>query len=51
LGIDDECGSIAEGKRADLVALDANGNVALSIVGGQIFQRVKGEERKVTSDG
>ncbi|HEV2828156.1 MAG TPA: N-acetylglucosamine-6-phosphate deacetylase [Pyrinomonadaceae bacterium] len=42
LGIDDECGSIAEGKRADLVALDANGNVALTIVGGEIF---KGSEK------
>ena len=38
LGIDDECGSIAEGKRADLVALDANGNVALTIIGGQVFE-------------
>jgi N-acetylglucosamine-6-phosphate deacetylase len=38
LGIDDQCGSIAEGKRADLVALDANGKVALTIIGGQIFE-------------
>jgi N-acetylglucosamine-6-phosphate deacetylase len=38
LGIDDECGSIAAGKRADLVALDANGNVTLTIIGGQIFE-------------
>ena len=42
LGIDDECGAIAEGKRADLLALDANGNVALTIVGGEIvFDAVK----------
>ena len=38
LGIDDECGFIAEGKRADLVALDANGNVALTIIGGRVFE-------------
>ncbi|HEV8429412.1 MAG TPA: N-acetylglucosamine-6-phosphate deacetylase [Pyrinomonadaceae bacterium] len=36
LGIDRECGSIEVGKRADLVALDAEGNVKLTIVGGQI---------------
>ncbi|HUS09113.1 MAG TPA: N-acetylglucosamine-6-phosphate deacetylase [Pyrinomonadaceae bacterium] len=42
LGIDDERGSIAAGKRADLVALDAKGNVALTIVGGEIvFDPVK----------
>lgn len=41
LGIDDECGSIAAGKRADLVALDANGNVALTIIGGQIVEGSK----------
>ena len=34
LGIDDDCGSIEEGKRADLVALDQAGNVRLTIVGG-----------------
>ena len=34
LGIDDDCGSIQEGKRADLVALDRNGNVQLTIIGG-----------------
>jgi N-acetylglucosamine-6-phosphate deacetylase len=38
LGIDDECGSIVVGKRADLVALDANRNVTLTIIGGQIFE-------------
>jgi N-acetylglucosamine-6-phosphate deacetylase len=32
----DECGSIEEGKRADLVALDADGNVRLTIVGGRV---------------
>jgi N-acetylglucosamine-6-phosphate deacetylase len=36
LGIADDCGSIEEGKRADLVALDDRGNVQLTIVGGQV---------------
>ena len=35
LGIDQECGSIEEGKRADLVALDREGQVVLTLVGGQ----------------
>lgn len=34
LGIDDDCGSIQEGKRADLVALDREGEVRLTIIGG-----------------
>lgn len=36
LRINDECGSIKEGKRADLVALDADQNVVLTIIGGEI---------------
>lgn len=36
LGIDDECGSIEEGKRADLVAIDDQGEVVLTLVGGSI---------------
>ncbi len=36
LGIDDECGSINEGKRADLVALDDDGNVRWTMVGGEV---------------
>jgi len=36
LRLDHECGSIEEGKRADLVALDEQGEVKLTIVGGEI---------------
>ncbi|HEX7296885.1 MAG TPA: N-acetylglucosamine-6-phosphate deacetylase [Pyrinomonadaceae bacterium] len=36
LRLDHECGAIEEGKRADLVALDPEGNVRLTIVGGKI---------------
>ncbi|MDT5294483.1 MAG: N-acetylglucosamine-6-phosphate deacetylase [Acidobacteriota bacterium] len=36
LGIDDECGSIEEGKRADLTALDADGRVRLTLIGGRV---------------
>ncbi len=38
LAIDDDCGSIEEGKRADLAALDNEGNVRLTIVGGQVSE-------------
>ena len=34
LGIDDVCGSIQEGKRADLVAIDREGQVRLTLIGG-----------------
>jgi N-acetylglucosamine-6-phosphate deacetylase len=36
LGIDNECGSIAEGMRADLAGLDDKGKVRLTMVGGAI---------------
>jgi N-acetylglucosamine-6-phosphate deacetylase len=36
LGIDDDCGSIQEGKRADLVALDQAGNIRLTAVEGVV---------------
>jgi N-acetylglucosamine-6-phosphate deacetylase len=39
LGIDQDCGSVEEGKRADLVAMDQDGKVQLTIVGGQIVVR------------
>ena len=35
-GIDIDCGSIEEGKRADLVALDEARNLRLTIVGGHV---------------
>jgi len=39
LGIDREYGAIEEGKRADLVAIDANGEVKLTMVGGEVVFR------------
>jgi N-acetylglucosamine-6-phosphate deacetylase len=40
LRLDKDCGAIQQGKRADLVALDAEGNVRLTVIGGVVaFQR------------
>lgn len=36
LRLDHECGSIEVGKRADLVALDRDGNVKLTLIGGNV---------------
>jgi N-acetylglucosamine-6-phosphate deacetylase len=36
LGLDGELGSIEEGKRADLVALDGEGRARLTLVGGRV---------------
>ncbi len=37
LGVYDVCGSIEVGKRADLVALDENGTVKLTVIAGQVI--------------
>jgi N-acetylglucosamine-6-phosphate deacetylase len=36
LGIDNDCGSIQEGKRADLVALDKTRSLRLTIASGHV---------------
>jgi N-acetylglucosamine-6-phosphate deacetylase len=36
LRIEKECGSIEVNKRADLVALDRNGDVRLTVIGGVV---------------
>jgi N-acetylglucosamine-6-phosphate deacetylase len=47
LGLDEQCGAIEEGKRADLVALNTQGKVFLTLVSGQI---VFDARRNVVSD-
>ena len=45
LGIDREGGSIEEGKRADLVAVDSSGRVVLTMIGGEVvFDERTGEK-------
>jgi N-acetylglucosamine-6-phosphate deacetylase len=39
LGLYRECGSIEVDKRADLVALDDEGNVKLAVIGGDVAFR------------
>ena len=39
LGLDQVCGTIEVGKRADLVAIDANDSVKLTIIGGRVAFR------------
>ena len=41
LGITQECGSIEEGKRADLVALDREGQVVLTLIAGKVVKSEK----------
>ena len=41
LEIDQDCGSIEEGKRADLVALNDRGDAQLTMIGGQLKDRLK----------
>jgi N-acetylglucosamine-6-phosphate deacetylase len=36
LGILEDCGSVEDGKRADLIALDRDGNVVLTMVSGVV---------------
>jgi len=43
LGADGDCGSIEEGKRADLTALDSQGRVRLTLVGGRVAFDESGE--------
>ncbi|MCA1816270.1 MAG: amidohydrolase family protein, partial [Acidobacteria bacterium] len=39
IGFDRELGSVEEGKRADLVALDDEGQARLTLVGGRVAHK------------
>ena len=39
LGVDQLCGSIEPGKRADLIALDQHGNIKLTLIAGNVATR------------
>ncbi|MDQ2746784.1 MAG: N-acetylglucosamine-6-phosphate deacetylase [Acidobacteriota bacterium] len=41
LGIEATHGAVKTGKRADLVALDADGSVKLTVIGGKVFSQTK----------
>jgi N-acetylglucosamine-6-phosphate deacetylase len=47
LGIDDECGSIEEGKLADLVAVNDCGDVQLTMIGGELSGELKSQAESV----
>jgi N-acetylglucosamine-6-phosphate deacetylase len=47
LGIDQDCGSVEEWKRADLVALDDQGQIVLTMIGGSIVFDARANSRGI----
>jgi N-acetylglucosamine-6-phosphate deacetylase len=41
IGLDNTIGSIEVGRRADLVALDADGNIRFTMIGGERVENLK----------